>query len=207
VTASPLRRSVEPEHLPFGKRLWLALTCGFHVLFDGAFAFRVWQTRDGVPALPAGEGAPAVEDPPDEVAARRDDEPRDELSGRRDGSALALLGLLQREGRFVDFIQQDIAEFDDGDIGAAARVVHEGCRQALRQNAAIEPIFAAPEDSTVEIEAGFRAAELKLTGKVGGKPPYRGVLKHRGWRITKLDLPTAALGHDASVVAPAEIEL
>ena len=44
-------------------------------------------------------------------------------------SGLMLLSALQREGRFVDFIRQDVAGFSDEDIGAAARVVHGGCRK------------------------------------------------------------------------------
>jgi len=57
-------------------------------------------------------------------------------------AALQLLGLLQREARFVDFIQEDVAPYTDAEIGAAARVVHEGCRKMLREHFALAPVPA-----------------------------------------------------------------
>jgi hypothetical protein len=119
-------------------------------------------------------------------------------------SALVLLGVLQREGRLVDFVEQDIDAFSDAEVGAAARVVHAGCRKALRGACAVEPVRAEAEEAVVEVAA---LDGVKLTGSVGGKPPYRGVLRHRGWRVTKLDLPEPVDGHDAHVVAAAEIEV
>jgi hypothetical protein len=57
------------------------------------------------------------------------------------------------------------------------------------------------------VAAGYDPSEVKLTGKVTGKPPYRGVLRHRGWRVRELSLPEALEGHDFGVIAPAEVEL
>jgi hypothetical protein len=122
-------------------------------------------------------------------------------------SALQLLSLLQREGRLVDFLQQDIAAFSDSDVGVAARVVHDGCRRALGAHAAIEPVLREDEGSRVQLEAGFDADEVKLVGDVRGQPPYTGVLRHRGWRASRLELPQIVGGHDARVLAPAEVEL
>src|SRR5262249_23557231 len=51
---------------------------------------------------------------------------------RMHASALTLLAAFQREGRLVDFLQQEIAGFSDEEIGAAARVVHGGCRKAFQ---------------------------------------------------------------------------
>jgi hypothetical protein len=44
-------------------------------------------------------------------------------------------------------------------------------------------------------------------GNVHGAPPYRGTLRHRGWRAAGLTLPELVGGHDPSVLAPAEVEL
>jgi hypothetical protein len=115
--------------------------------------------------------------------------------------------LLQREGRLVDFLQQDIASFPDADVGAAARVVHDGCRRALKAHATIEPVRAEDEGARVVLAAGFAPDEVKLTGSVGGEPPYKGVLRHRGWRATRLELPQIVGEHDAHVLAPAEVEV
>ncbi len=118
-----------------------------------------------------------------------------------------MLSLFQRQGRLVDFLQQDIAGFQDGEVGVAARVVHEGCRNALRLHAQIEPVRTEAEGLRVELAVGFDSDEVKLLGDVRGQPPFAGVLRHRGWRATKLDLPQIVGGHDARVLAPAEVEL
>jgi hypothetical protein len=122
-------------------------------------------------------------------------------------SALQLLSLLQRDGRLVDFLQQDIAAFSDADVGAAARVVHEGCRKALSAHAVIAPVRTEDEGTRIELAPGFNADTVKLVGDVRGEPPYRGVLRHRGWRATKLDLPRVVGEYDAHILAPAEVEL
>lgn len=121
--------------------------------------------------------------------------------------ALALLALFQREGRLVDFLEQDVTSFSDADVGAAARLVHEGCRKALRAHATVSPVRTEPEEAAITVEEGYDPSALKLVGKVGGKPPLRGILKHAGWRVGELTLPRALDGHDATVVAPAEVEL
>ena len=122
-------------------------------------------------------------------------------------AALQLLGLLQREARFIDFVQEDVAAYSDADIGAAARVVHEGCRKVLGEHFSIEPVRAESEGSRITLAEGFDAAAVRLTGKVVGKPPFTGSLGHRGWRVTDTRLPKLAEGHDASVIAQAEVEL
>ena len=174
--------------LPFLTRIWFAWICSFRILFDGAFAARAFAAR-----LPTPAPAPTLTPTPT---------PTSTLT-----SALQLLSLLQREGRFVDFLEQDVAAFPDADIGAAARVVHDGCRKALRAHATIVPVRAEDEGATLTLAAGFSAAEIKLTGNVGGSAPYKGTLKHRGWRAKDLRLPTAVEGHDATILAPAELEI
>ena len=181
--------TIDPD-LSFLTRLWFAWLCSFRVLFDGRFAARVWTVRDA-PALPAA--APASATAP---ARTLDATP-----------ALQLLSLLQREGRLIDFLQQDITSFPDADVGVAARVVHDGCRKAIRAHAAIEPVRAEAEGAKVVLEAGFEADTVKLIGDVKGEPPYAGVLRHRGWRANKLTLPSLVGGHDAHILAPAEVEL
>lgn len=122
-------------------------------------------------------------------------------------AALQLLELLQREGRFIDFVQEDVAGYTDAQIGAAVRVVHEGCRKVLREYFSIEPIRDGPEGSRVTLEADFDPTAIRLTGNVVGDPPFRGVLVHRGWRAVEVRLPRIAATHDVRVLAPAEVEL
>ncbi|MBB1127340.1 DUF2760 domain-containing protein [Thiospirillum jenense] len=122
-------------------------------------------------------------------------------------SALLLLGLLQKEGRFVDFLQEDITNYADQDIGAAARVVHQGCQRVLRQHLEIQPVFDQPEGSPITLERGFDPAVVRPTGQVVGDPPFHGALVHRGWRATAVHLPQVAVSRDLHVLAAAEVEL
>ncbi len=189
------------ETLSLATRLWFAWLCFFRVLFDGSFAARVWSAR-----TPPGLPAPTPAAKPG-AATARSEAAAPATPPDRPVEALQLLSLLQREGRLVDFLQQDIASFPDADVGAAARIVHDGCRRALRNHATIEPVRSEDEGARVVLAAGFAPDEVKLTGSVGGQPPYKGVLRHRGWRATRLELPQIVGGHDAHVLAPAEVEL
>ena len=122
-------------------------------------------------------------------------------------AALQLLGLLQREARFIDFVEEDIAAYSDADIGAASRVVHEGCRKVLREHFTLAPVRSESEGQRLTLPAGFDAAANRITGNVVGQAPFTGTLAHRGWRAAETRLPQLAPGHDATVLAQAEIEL
>jgi uncharacterized protein DUF2760 len=127
------------------------------------------------------------------------------VDGAADG-ALRLLALLQKEGRLVDFLEEDIQPYADAQVGAAVRAIHEGCRKALHERMEITRIYAEDDGATVEVTAGFDPATVRLTGNVHGQPPFRGVLQHGGWRATHVSLPKTA-GVDAAVLAPAEVEI
>ncbi|HLF98549.1 MAG TPA: DUF2760 domain-containing protein [Methylococcaceae bacterium] len=122
-------------------------------------------------------------------------------------AALQLLGLLQSEARFLDFVSENVAGYSDADIGAAARVVHEGCRKVLRAHFELEPVRSEPEGKRLTLPAGFDAAAVRLTGNIVGSAPFNGTLVHRGWRAAKVNLPKPAEGHDARILAAAEVEL
>lgn len=190
------------ESLPFFSRFFLAWACFFKLLFDGAFAARVAGVRSA-PALPA---APAT--PPPAITTRVEEKIVERVVEKATpDAALQLLALFQREGRLVDFLEQDIVSFSDADVGAAARVVHEGCRKAMRHHVEVAPIRSEEEGARVTLEAGFDASRIKLIGNVQGSAPFNGTLTHKGWRAAKLSLPEATAGHDATILAPAEVEL
>lgn len=192
VTAAPVS---------FITRLWLCWVCWFRVLFDGAFAARV-LAADG--ASDAPELSPRPE-PKTAVEPRPVPKPEPQPDGGLDG-ALALLALLQREGRLLDFLQQDVTTFGDAEVGAAARVVHDGCRRALKAHAEVKSLRSEAEGERISVSAN-EVRDVKLVGNVGGSAPYRGTLRHRGWRIESLRLPARVGEQDARVVAPAEVEL
>jgi hypothetical protein len=120
---------------------------------------------------------------------------------------LVLLSLLQTEGRFVDFVQQDIAGFPDAEVGAVARVVHGGCRKAISAHLRIEAIRSESEGQPVALEPGFDPNRIKLTGNVAGAGRLRGVLRHRGWQASDVRLPTVVDPAAVLVLCPAEVEL
>ncbi|MBI3925548.1 MAG: DUF2760 domain-containing protein [Armatimonadetes bacterium] len=159
--------------------LGLAFKAFFKILGDKDFAARVEQTLE----------TPAAETP---------------AAG---GTAAEVLSALQREGRFVDFLQEELESFSDGQVGAVARGLHEGCRKVMRQYLTVEPVLPAPEGDPVTVEAGFDASAIRLVGKVEGDPPFTGTLRHHGWRLSRAELPRAPSGADPSVLVPAEVEL
>lgn len=122
-------------------------------------------------------------------------------------AALQLLTLLQQDARFIDFIQEDLSDYSDADIGAAARVVHEGSKKILNTYFTLEAIRSEEEETRISIPEGFNASEVRLTGNVVGTAPFNGILIHKGWKVSEVKLPKLVAGHDASIVAPAEVEL
>jgi hypothetical protein len=122
-------------------------------------------------------------------------------------AALQLLGLLQKEARFIDFIKEDIAAFSDADIGIAARVVHEGCNKAINEHFTLASVRSEQEGSKITLPVNFDAAAVRLTGNIVGTAPFIGTLVHKGWQVTGIRLPKLTSGHNAAIVAPAEVEL
>ena len=120
---------------------------------------------------------------------------------------IQLLSILQREGRLVDFLEEDVSRYSDSQIGAAARTVHSGCRKALEEILTIEAIQKESEGNTITIEKDFDPATIRLTGHVFGDPPFTGTLKHHGWRIVDITFPDIAKGQGADIIAPAEVEI
>jgi hypothetical protein len=191
----------QPTNLPsFWSRLSLAFGAFFKTVGDAEFAARLRDDQIGPIAAPAPAPAPAAPAPtPAPTAAP--------LRVATPDAALQLLSLLQREARLIDFANENITVYSDADIGAAARVVHEGCARVLREHFTIEAVRGELEGARVTLPEGFDAASVRLTGNVVGKAPFTGTLSHRGWRAAKVNLPQLADKHDASIIAPAEVEL
>jgi hypothetical protein len=122
-------------------------------------------------------------------------------------AALQLLGLLQKEARFIDFIKEDIAAYSDADIGVAARVVHEGCNRAINEHFTLAPIRTEQEGGKITLPQGFDSSSVRLTGNIVGSAPFTGTLIHKGWQVTNIRLPKLTQGHNATILAAAEVEL
>ncbi|GIW70532.1 MAG: hypothetical protein KatS3mg102_0074 [Planctomycetota bacterium] len=172
-------------------RWWLALRCFFRVLRGRALP------ADPRLLLPAAGAAPP--------AAPADRQAEAPATGRAAG-AVELLRLLQREGRLVDFLWEDIDAYTDEQVGAAVRGVHRGCRRVLERYLALQPVIDGEEGAMVTIEQGFDPRAIELTGEVRGVPPFRGTLRHPGWRASRIELPELP-GGACGIVAPAEVEI
>lgn len=193
--------NMNPTPPSFLSRIALAVSSFFAILGSARLAADVARLRSGEPLAadvpPPPAPAPVAAPAPAPVAPA----PASETA------ALQLLGLLQREARFVDFVQEDCTGYSDADIGAAARVVHAGCRKVLAEHFTLEPVRSEAEGSRVTLAAGFDSTAVRLTGQVVGQAPFTGTLGHRGWRVTDSRLPQLTDPQAARVLAQAEVEL
>jgi hypothetical protein len=161
------------------RRIGIALNSQWRALRDPAFA-------DKVEPLLA---------PPKEGPAKPDARP------------LRFLALLQREGRLLDFLLENIEACSDAQIVAAVREMHRQWQHALQEHLVLEPVLHQSEGATVEVPAGFDPSAIRLTGNVTGQPPFRGTLQHHGWRAKEIKLAPPPEGQDELVLMPAEVEL
>jgi hypothetical protein len=186
--------------LGFLERIDFAFRCFFSILFRSVIPDDI--ARKLLKPAAAAEQAPVPAAP----AISRLQKAEGQASETFD-RAVQMLALLQRDGRLIDFLSENISAYPDGQLGAAVRTIHETCRQAIEQYVKLEPILNSEEDQPVTVEAGFDPAAIKLIGNVKGEPPVRGLLRHKGWRVKEMKMPPLPQGAGRSVIAPAEVEL
>jgi hypothetical protein len=187
----------------------VALKAFFLVLFNGVLARQVNDVlqrrneqsaltetkREAIPERPTATAKPAASLKQAPSKPARSD-------------AITLLAALQREGRFVDFLKEELTGFSDAQIGAVARDLHRDCSKVVQRMFAIQPLLAEAEGASVEVPSGFDAGRYRLVGNVSGAPPFRGALVHHGWQATACELPAWVGGEgSARVVAPVEVEV
>lgn len=172
-----------------GLLLWLSLHLAVKRLMV--------QPADTAPAVSDSSKKTPGPGPGDKKTRVQDDQRR----------ALHLLCLLQREGRLVDFLEEDLGPYDDAQIGAAVRSIQENCQKSLKEYLALTAVIDQEEGEEVTVPAGFDANAIKLTGRVSGEPPFKGTLQHRGWQISTFSLPELSGTQDPKVIAPAEVEI
>lgn len=183
--------------MELGKRISYASRCFFSILFRGQIPQDILAELARTTAAVPGSGQTA--EPGAEEIAKKPLESFDR--------AVQMLALFQRDGRLIDFLAEDVAPYPDAQLGAAVRSVHESSRQVLERYVKLEPIIASDEDQPVTLQVGFDPASIKVIGNATGKPPLRGLLRHRGWRATEVHLPSLPEGAGRLVVAPAEVEI
>jgi hypothetical protein len=136
-------------------------------------------------------------------------QPPTPAAGQAEAEVVGFFALLQEKGRLVDFLMEELTSYDDAQVGAAARVVHQGCKQVLQEYFQITAVSGAEEGSQIIVPAGYLAEEYRIIGKLSGDPPFTGKLIHKGWKTESVKLPRIIQteGKRWSVIAPAEIEV
>ena len=101
---------------------------------------------------------------------------------------------------------EDLSLYEDAQIGAAVRTIQEDCKKTINKYLAPKAVVDQPEGEEVTIEADFDPSAIKLTGNVTGEPPFKGILRHKGWQATKSDLPELSDSQDSKIISPAEVD-
>ena len=168
-------------------RILLAFRAFFAILFQGGLSAKLKTDLGLAPSAPR-PAAPSVPQPPNPA------------------HALQLLAILQRDSRLLDFLMEDIASYDYDQIGAAVRSLHDQARDTLARYLSLQPVIDGVEGAYTRPATADPAA-VKFIGNVPATKPEGGTLRHKGWRAAKVDLPALNPKQDASIIAPAEIEI
>jgi Domain of unknown function (DUF2760) len=158
---------------------------------------------------PVGRAAAAKDEPERAKAEAVTPAAAPPPANQAEAEVVSFLATLQDKGRLVDFLMDDVSAYGDAEVGAAARVVHEGCRGVLREHFDIEPIRTEREGTMITVPENYRADAYRLVGKISGDPPFTGHLVHRGWKTKTVKLPRVLRsGEDRlPAIAPAEVEV
>ena len=171
-------------------RILLAFKCFFNILFGGQLS-ETTATELGLARRTATAPAPAAAP----VAA-----------GKPSDGALQILSIMQRDSRLLDFLMEDLSSYSDDQIGAAVRELHDQCRDSVSRYITLQPVIDGVEGTFTQASSKDPNI-VKFVGNVPATPPSGGTLRHKGWRAVKVDLPALAPKHDATLLAPAEIEV
>jgi hypothetical protein len=180
-------------------RIVLAFRAFFNLLFSGELSSEVLIVLNlsrRSAAAPAKAGAPSKAAAPVPIAP----------AVRTSDGALQILAILQRDSRLIDFLMEDVSAYSDDQIGAAVRELHDQCRDAIARYVTLAPVIDGVEGTYAKAPA--RDPNLvKFVGNVPAQTPAGGTLRHKGWRASKVDLPSLSAKQDATIIAPAEIEI
>jgi hypothetical protein len=117
------------------------------------------------------------------------------------------LTAFQREGRFIDFLFEELKNYSDEQVGATVRIIQESCKKILLRHVAVTPVTTAEEGNDIVLEKGFDPQTFQLVGDIRGEPPFKGVIRHRGWKVIKWEIPDLSGDVKPEIVMPAEVEI
>ena len=146
-----------------------------------------------------------IEEKPVEVATKVTPSVTDEISEYELG-AIQMISELQKEGRLVDFLEEDLADYEDDEIGSSVRSIHEGCKKVIEKVVQKEKMIDQEEESSIRVNKDYNVNEIKLSGRVSETFPQKGILVHPGWKVKEMKLSTRPKV-SAKIICPAEIEI
>ena len=174
-------------------RILLAFQAFFSILFGGQLSESVLTGLGLTKRAPGPASVSRAAAPPPPAVKTSD-------------GALQILGILQRDSRLLDFLMEDLTSYPDDQIGAAVRELHDQCRDSVARYVTLQPVIDGVEGTFAQAPTKDPNV-VKFVGNVPATPPSGGMLRHKGWRATKVDLPSLTAGQDAAILAPAEIEI
>lgn len=121
-------------------------------------------------------------------------------------AAYQILYLLQKEGRLIDMLHENIGDYDDETLGGAFRKLHEDLQELIKERFILEPVLNEEEGNTITLDS-IDPDSVKVSGKVPAEGPFTGELIHKGWRLKECKLPEMVDGWKGDVIAQAEIEI
>ncbi|HUI81936.1 MAG TPA: DUF2760 domain-containing protein [Bryobacteraceae bacterium] len=175
-------------------RILLAFRSFFNILFQGQLSESVQSGLGLSKRVPAAVSDLKTSTPPRAPTVKTSD------------GALQILAILQRDARLLDFLMEDLTAYSDDQVGAAVREMHDQCRDSLARYVKLQPVIDGVEGTFTQALSKDPNV-VKFVGNVPATPPAGGTLRHKGWHAATIDLPPLAAGQDASILAPAELEV
>ena len=172
------------------RRIIYAFQAFFAILFAGKLPAAVARAYG-----PAARPAKAAPQP----AAKQAPQPKPAPQAKPSDGALQMLSILQRDSRLIDFLMEDITPYSDDQVGAAVRNIHDQCRETLDRYVTLAPVIDGVEGTFTKLDGGDPntvklLGNVPASGKVAG-----GVLRHKGWRADRVDLPQLAASQNSSI--------
>lgn len=184
------------------QRLTFAFRAFFAILFAGKLPADIAKAY----GFFLGKQQPAAQRPAQQASQQAKAAPQGPQIKPSDG-ALQMLAILQRDSRLIDFLMEDISPYSDDQVGAAVRSIHDQCRDTLDRYVHLAPVIDGVEGSFTKLDSSDPNV-VKLLGNVpaSGKAPG-GLLRHKGWRAERIELPELSSARNAVIIAPAEVEV
>ena len=188
-------------------RIFTAISVFFKILFNGKFNKKLSEIEPNIIKIASLEKELESEQARLNLDIQKlKNAPKLEDHSSLDECACALLSLLQKEARLIDFIQEDLSDVDDQQMGSVSKLIHKDLNRVFSQYVKIEAVADVNEGESIHIAEGYSNREFKLIGNVDVKAPFDGVLRHKGWLVSKMNLPKRAKKDQTRVIMAAEVE-